>query len=69
MKRAATIIFLFFLSCSALFAQVEDLQLARQYTTNGELQKALDIYQKLYKQDNDAYYPYYIGGLAGIKEV
>ncbi|HEY4196758.1 MAG TPA: tetratricopeptide repeat protein, partial [Mucilaginibacter sp.] len=68
MKRAAAIFFLTFLFCSGLFAQVNDLQLARQYTTNGELQKALDIYQKLYKQDNDAYYSYYISGLLSLKK-
>jgi tetratricopeptide (TPR) repeat protein len=68
MKRAAAIIFFLFAFCSSLLAQVNDLQLARQYTTNGELQKALDIYQKLYKQDNDAYFPYYIGGLLSLKK-
>ena len=57
-----------FLFCSGLLAQVNDLQLARQFTTNGELQKALDIYQKLYKQDNDAYYIYYVNGLLGLKK-
>jgi tetratricopeptide (TPR) repeat protein len=68
MKRAAAIFFFLFLLGSRLLAQVNDLQLARQYTTNGELQKALDIYQKLYKQDNDAYYSYYITGLLSLKK-
>jgi tetratricopeptide (TPR) repeat protein len=68
MKRAAVLIFFLFLFCSGLFAQVNDLQLARQFTANGELQKALDIYQKLYKQDNDAYYSYYINGLLSLKK-
>ena len=68
MKKTAAIFLFMFLYCSALFAQVNDLQLARQYTTNGELQKALDIYQKLYKQDNEAYYIYYINGLLGLKK-
>ncbi len=69
MKRVAPIIFFLFLFCSVLFAQVNDLQLARQFTTNGELQKALEIYQKLYKQDNDAYYYYYLNGLLGVKKI
>jgi tetratricopeptide (TPR) repeat protein len=68
MKRVVLIFFFFFGFCSGLLAQVNDLQLARQYTTNGELQKALDIYQKLYKQDNDAYYSYYINGLLSLKK-
>jgi tetratricopeptide (TPR) repeat protein len=68
MKRVAVIFFFLFLFSSGLFAQVNELQLARQYTTNGEFQKALDIYQKLYKQDNDAYYSYYISGLLGLKK-
>jgi tetratricopeptide (TPR) repeat protein len=68
MKRTAAIFFFLFLLGPRLFAQVNDLQLARQYTTNGELQKALDIYQKLYRQDNDAYYSYYINGLLSLKK-
>jgi tetratricopeptide (TPR) repeat protein len=68
MKKTAAIFLFMFLCCSALFAQVNDLQLARQYTANGELQKALDIYQKLYKQDNEAYYIYYVNGLLGLKK-
>lgn len=54
--------------CSRLFAQENDLQLARQFTNNGEPQKALDIYQKLYKKDNDTYFPYYISGLLNLKK-
>ncbi|MDB5134002.1 MAG: tetratricopeptide repeat protein [Mucilaginibacter sp.] len=68
MKRAAAIIFFLFLCNSLLLAQVNDLQLARQFTTNGELQKALEIYQKLYKQDNEAYYSYYVNGLLSLKK-
>src|SRR5882672_6501261 len=68
MKRTVLFIFFQFLFCSVLFAQFDDLQLAKQYTTNGELQKALDIYQKLYKQDNEAYFPYYVNGLLGLKK-
>lgn len=68
MKRAYSIAFFLLILCSGVFAQVNELQLAKQFTTNGELQKALDIYQKLYKQDNDAYYTYYISGLLSLKK-
>ncbi|HTD98691.1 MAG TPA: tetratricopeptide repeat protein [Mucilaginibacter sp.] len=68
MKRFFSVIFFLFLLSSKLFAQVDDLRLAKQFTTNGELQKALEIYQKLYKQDNETYYPYYISGLLGLKK-
>lgn len=68
MKRVVLIFFFLLGFCSGLLAQVNDLQLARQYTTNGELQKALDIYQKLYRQDNDTYYSYYINGLLSLKK-
>jgi len=68
MKRLVAIIIFTLFTSSALFAQVDELQLARQFTVNGELQKALDIYQKLYKQDNEAYFIYYINGLLGLKK-
>jgi tetratricopeptide (TPR) repeat protein len=68
MKWFFSIIFFLFLLSSKLFAQVDDLRLAKQFTTNGELQKALDVYQKLYKQDNETYYSYYISGLLGLKK-
>jgi tetratricopeptide (TPR) repeat protein len=51
-----------------LFAQDNDLQLAKQYNTNGEPQKALEIYQKLYKQNNENYYSYYINTLLSLKK-
>lgn len=68
MRRGIPIFLLLLLCCARLFGQVNDLQLAKQFTTNGELQKALDIYQKLYKQDNEAYYPFYINGLLSLKK-
>lgn len=68
MKRFSAIFLPLFLLCSMLFAQGNDLQLAKQFTTNGELQKALDIYQKLYKQDNETYYTFYVNGLLGLKK-
>ena len=48
--------------------KINDLQLAKQYSTNGEPQKALDIYQKLYKQNNETYYSYYINSLLSLKK-
>src|ERR1700761_3813834 len=68
MKRAAAIIFFLLLSCTIAFAQGNDLQLARQFAANGELQKALDIYQKLYKEDNEAYFTPYVNGLLSLKK-
>ena len=67
MKRVAIIIFFLTLS-SAVFAQVEELQLAKQFASNGEQQKALDIYQKLYKQDNENYFSYYVSCLLSLKK-
>lgn len=68
MKRTFVIFFFLFSCGSIAFAQGNDLQLARQYSANGETQKALDIYQKLYKQDNEAYFVYYLNGLLGVKK-
>jgi len=67
MKRVAIIIFFLTLS-SVVFAQVEELQLAKQFASNGEQQKALDIYQKLYKQDNENYFTYYVSCLLSLKK-
>ncbi len=50
-------------------AQQVELQLARQYESNGDLQKAHDIYEKLFKQDNDIYYPFYINNLLALKKL
>jgi len=50
------------------FAQNDDLRLAGQYTMNGEMQKAADIYQKLYKQNNEGYYPLYFNTLLSLKK-
>lgn len=68
MKRVAAILFFQFFLVAAVIAQNTDLQLAKQFSANGEPQKALDIYQKLYKQDNEAYYTYYINGLLTVKK-
>src|SRR6185437_16108553 len=68
MKRLCLYFLLVFTGGSKLFAQENELQLAKQFSTNGEQQKALDIYQKLYKQDNETYYPVYVGSLLGLKK-
>ena len=49
-------------------AQTEDLQLAQQFTTNGELQKASEIYAKLYKQNSEAFYSFYLRNLLSLKK-
>jgi tetratricopeptide (TPR) repeat protein len=70
MKLLAAYIVLAFLWFGQMaFAQNADLQLAQQYSANGDLQKAYDIFQKLYKQDNEAYYPYFINNLLGLKKL
>ena len=49
-------------------AQVDEAQLAAQYTASGELLKALDIYQKLFRSDDETYYPNYIKCLLSLKK-
>jgi tetratricopeptide (TPR) repeat protein len=56
------------LGVTRTLGQNNDLQLAYQYSINGEPQKAFDIYQKLYKQDNELYYSYYVNSLVGLKK-
>jgi len=69
MKWFYAIIFLLIMGCySTAYAQGNDLQLAQQYSTNGEPLKALDIYQRLYKNDNEAYFPFYIKCLLTLKK-
>ncbi|MFA6086837.1 tetratricopeptide repeat protein [Mucilaginibacter sp.] len=68
MRFLYTIIPVFFAFAAPALAQSNELQLARQYTQNGEQQKALDIYQKLYKQDNETYYQQYLNSLISIKK-
>ncbi len=50
-------------------AQSDDLLLARQYTASGEKDKASQIYQKLYKQDNEAYFKAYCYSLINLKKL
>ena len=68
MKCWHILIFLLFLPCLQLLAQNNDVQLATQYSANGDQQKALDVYQKLYRQDNDAYYSVYVKSLLSLKK-
>jgi tetratricopeptide (TPR) repeat protein len=68
MKRYCCLVLLIIISCAKLFAQNNDLLLAKQYSNNGETDKALEIYQKLYKQNNDAYYSFYLSGLLTAKK-
>ncbi|WP_345954965.1 tetratricopeptide repeat protein [Mucilaginibacter sp. PAMB04168] len=68
MKYSFWLIVLLLALSTSLHAQDKDLQLARQYTSNGELQKAADIYQRLYKQDNETYFSLYTDNLIGLKK-
>ncbi|WP_374950532.1 tetratricopeptide repeat protein [Mucilaginibacter sp.] len=68
MRCLYAVIVLIFLSAMPGFAQDNELALARQYTQNGETQKALDILQKLYKQDNETYYQQYTSALLTLKK-
>lgn len=57
------------LLCSpGLSAQIEELQLAKQFSQNGEPQKAADLYQKLYKQNNESFYSFYYQSLLSLKK-
>jgi len=67
--RALYLIIIFVLLATVkLLAQDNEAQLAVQYNANGEPQKALEIYQKLYKQNNEAYFFAYINTLLGLKK-
>jgi tetratricopeptide (TPR) repeat protein len=68
MKWFLTLILLVFVYCTPLLAQDNELLLANQYTANGEQSKALEIYQKLFKQDNEAYYSVYLSTLSDLKK-
>ena len=67
LKKIA-VAFVFLLLGLKASAQVEDLQLAMQFSRNGELQKAADIYQKLYKQNNESYFQFYFKSLLSLKK-
>jgi tetratricopeptide (TPR) repeat protein len=67
-KRILAFVFLVAITGTKLFAQGDELLLAKQYHANGEHEKALVIYQKLYKQDNDTYFRDYFGTLISLKK-
>ncbi|GAB3913188.1 tetratricopeptide repeat protein [Mucilaginibacter boryungensis] len=69
MKYFKTFFFLLFINCTRLLAQNTDLQLAQQFSANGEEPKALEIYRRLYKQNADAYFPNYFNSLLNLKKL
>lgn len=68
MKRLCLCLLIVLIACSKLFAQDNDLLLAKQYAANGDQQKALDIYQKLFKQNNEVFFTVYVNSLLGAKK-
>lgn len=68
MKSFYVLLLLSVFLCVNVSAQNNDLQLAQQYSLNGEPQKAFDLYQKLYKENNENYYPYYLSSLISLKK-
>jgi len=68
MKHIFVLLTIFTTLASHLLAQENDLQLAHQYAQTGELQKANDIYQHLYKTDNETYYSIYVDNLISLKK-
>src|SRR5476651_2413975 len=69
MKRLKIILLLLLASYTRLVAQNTDMELAKQFSANGEEQKAFEIYQRLYKTDNDTYFPNYLGSLLALKKL
>jgi tetratricopeptide (TPR) repeat protein len=67
-KRLFAFVFFAVCCCSKLVAQTDEQQLAAQYNANGEYGKALDIYQKLYKENNDTYFGNYVKTLLSLKK-
>jgi tetratricopeptide (TPR) repeat protein len=68
MKRILVVCLFVITGITTAFAQTDELLLAKQYSSNGEHQKALEIYQKLFKQDNDTYFNNYISTLLALKK-
>lgn len=69
MRRLIILLFFVFCGIVAAHAQVSELQLAQQYSLNGENLKALEIYQKLFKQDNETYFIGYVHTLIAAKKL
>ncbi|MFD2874471.1 tetratricopeptide repeat protein [Mucilaginibacter ximonensis] len=68
MKRYLVFVMLLCFCASTGLAQSPDAALAKQFSANGEYQKALDIYQKLYKENNEVYFNNYISTLISLKK-
>ncbi|MCO5946451.1 tetratricopeptide repeat protein [Mucilaginibacter flavidus] len=68
MKKVLLCFLFLFAAAPRLFAQDNDLLLAKQYAANGDPQKAFDIYQKLYKQNNEEYFTVYMSSLIELKK-
>jgi predicted Zn-dependent protease len=69
MKYLVLLIIVFIFQAQPSAAQDNDLQLARQYTLTGEPQKASDIYQRLYRSDNETYFSLYVDNLITLKKL
>jgi len=54
--------------CTVTLAQNNELLLAKQFAANGEQQKALDLFQKLFKEDNEIYFNEYFNNLLVFKK-
>lgn len=68
MKRFLGLVIVALLLATRLIAQGNEFALARQYTANGEPEKALELYDKLFKQEPEAYYSFYLSTLFELKK-
>lgn len=70
MKYQYSLLFIIFICFTGLaHGQSNGAELAREYALNGEHQKAADIYQKLFKQNKQAYFQLYVGELIALKKL
>jgi tetratricopeptide (TPR) repeat protein len=68
MRKNFWCLFIFMLVTSAtLYAQDQDAALAGQYLQQGDFDKAVSIYEKLYEKNNDLYYSSYLQCLIELK--
>lgn len=68
MKRFLGTALVVLLLSARLLAQGNEFALARQYAANGEHEKALELYDKLFKQDAEVYYSFYLNTLLEVKK-
>jgi len=67
--RICILFFFLLLSCSSVFSQDTDEQLANQYYQNKEFDKAVVYYEKLFGQsENPIYYDFYLNCLFELKD-